>query len=337
MAIGVSTRTVRETAPVNGSLPSFSWPSVPANSNLAGTILKYGLMMATVGSIESVLTLRVCNDITGDVTELRDSSQELAAQGLGNLMNSMFGATGGSVLIGQAKINIMNGARHRVSSVFAGICVLVFSVALTSFINLIPIGTLTGILFVIVLSTFQMKSFLIFRYGRLSDSASILIVTLLGVFYNLAIGIAAGVTLSAIVHAWDSGSDIDADIVCKPMTVQGEERYVKYVHVRGVLFFSSTAKFINLFSISNDPSTVILDFKDAFISDHSAVVAIQNLSDRFDQAGKSVLITNLAGKSHGRLHRTGNHAELKKQIIKSSLIQEKACDEESLQSHQASD
>lgn len=329
MVIGVSTRTVGETAPLNGSLPKFNFPSIPSDSNVTGTILLYGFILAAIGSIESVLTLQVCNDITGDVTEYKDSNQELFAQGLGNLMNSMFGATAGSALVGQSTINVMNGARHRVSSTFAGICVLVFSLVLTPFINIIPIGTLTGVLFMIVFSTLQMSSFVIFRYGRLSDSAAILIVTLLAIFSNLAIGIASGIAFCALVHAWDSGTHIESDVTYKPMIVNGKECDVMYVRVRGFLFFSSTRKFVSLFSVANNPSTIILDFKDGFISDHSAVAAIQTLSHRFDQAGKRLLITNLAEKSHGRLHRTGNHYELNKIITHYSAIQDTNSDEES--------
>lgn len=328
-AIGVSTRTVGETAPLSGSLPKFSWPSLPAGSNETGTILTYGAILAAIGSIESVLTLQVCNDITGSMTQYKDSNQELFAQGLGNLMNSMFGATAGSALVGQSTINVMNGARHRVSSTTAGLWVLIFSVALTPFINIIPIGTLTGVLFMIVLSTIQWSTFVIFRYGRLSDSLAIVIVTVLAVLYDLAIGIAAGIVFCTLIHAWDSGMHIDADVVYKRMLVNGEECNAKYVHVKGVLFFSSTRKFINLFSVVDDPSVIILDFKDGFISDHSAVAAIQGLAQRFNDAGKRVLITNLAQKSHGRLHRTGNHDELKKLITRQSAIQDTTSDEES--------
>ena len=100
----------------------------------------------------------------------------------------------------------------------------------------------------------------------------------------------------------------------------GEKCEVKYVHVRGTLFFSSTRKFVNWFNVSEDPATVILDFKDALIIDHSAVAAIQGLSHRFAKKEKRVLLTNLPEKSHKRLHRTGNHAMLKQQITSQSNL-----------------
>lgn len=238
-------------------------------------------------------------------------------------------------MIGQSTINIMNGARHRVSSTMSGIFMLLFIIALSDFIELLPVATLTGVLFMVVLSTFQWKTFNILRYGRLSDSGVIVMVTLIAVFFNLAVAIAAGIVFSALVNAWDSGSHIDADVAVKPMLVKrnghvfkdekgvehaddaGDEEVVmvKYVHVKGSIFFGSARHFINMFSVTNDPQTIVIDFKDALIIDHSAVAAIGGITHRFAKVGKRVLLINLPHKSHGRLHRTGDHSILKKQII----------------------
>lgn len=214
-------------------------------------------------------------------------------------------------MIGQSTINIMNGARHRVSSTMSGVFMLLFTLVLSPFINLLPIATLTGVLFIVVLSTFQWKTFVILRYGRLSDSAAIVLVTVVAVFTNLAIAIAAGIILSALVHAWDSGAHVETDVEVKDMMINGKRvNDVKYVHVRGSIFFSSTRKFVNMFNIGEDPDTVVLDFKDAIIIDHSAVAAIQGLSHRYALAGKRVIIMNVQAKCIGRMQRT--HGDLDK-------------------------
>ncbi len=193
---------------------------------------------------------------------------------------------------------------------------LLFTLILSPFINLLPIATLTGVLFIVVISTFQWKTFVILRYGRLSDSVAICLVTIVAVFTNLAIAIAAGIILSALVHAWDSGAHIEADVETRDMVINGKKEIgVKYIHVRGALFFSSTRKFVNMFHIPSDPNTIILDFKDALIIDHSAVAAIQGLTHRYALAGKRVIITNIQDKCVGRMQRThGNHDILHAQM-----------------------
>jgi SulP family sulfate permease len=315
---GVGTRTVGETATMNGDVPRFDWPTVPTDSNTMSTIFSYAITLATIGSVESVLTLQACNEITDTIPKVSDSNQELFAQGLANAVCGLFRAMGGDAMIGQSTINIMNGARHRVSSTCSGLFMLLFVIAISGFIEMLPIATLTGVLFMVVLSTFQWQTFHILRYGRLSDSLVIVLVTVIAVFVNLAVAIGAGVIFSALVHAWDSGACVSADIFLKRMTVlkdgEKEECDVKYVHVKGSIFFGSARHFIELFSVANDPDVVIIDFKDALIIDHSAVAAIQGITHRFHQAGKEVLLTNLAKKSTGRIYRTGDHDVLNAQI-----------------------
>jgi len=203
-----------------------------------------------------------------------------------------------------------------VSSTMSGVFMLLFTLVLSPFINLLPIATLTGVLFIVVISTFQWKTFIILRYGRLSDSAAILLVTIVAVFTNLAIAILAGIVLSALVHAWDSGGHVEQDVQKKDMIVNGKRvDGVKYVHVRGAIFFSSTRKFVNMFHIGEDPNTVILDFKDALVIDHSAVAAIQGLTHRYALAGKRVIILNINSKCVGRMRRThGDHDKLHQQM-----------------------
>eukprot|EP00536_Pseudo-nitzschia_multiseries_P000845 jgi/Psemu1/294189/fgenesh1_pm.11_\ len=314
--IGQGTRTVEETAPIAGAPPRFDWPTIPQDSQTIQTMFVFAIQLAAIGAVESVLTLQACNEITDTVPKISDSNQECFAQGLANLICGLFRAMGGDAMIGQSTINIMNGARHRVSSTMSGIFMLLFTLVLSPFINLLPIATLTGVLFIVVISTFQWKTFVILRYGRLSDSVAILVVTIVAVFTNLAIAIAAGIILSALVHAWDSGAHVEADVEHKDMIINGKRvDGAKYVHIRGAIFFSSTRKFVNMFHIGEDPDNVILDFKDVLVVDHSAVAAIQGLTHRYALAGKRVIILNIQSKCAGRMRRThGDHDKFHEQI-----------------------
>lgn len=142
----VDTRTVKETAKMSGSLPEFDWPQIPTDSETISTVMTYAITLAAIGGVESVLTLQACNEITDTVPLPRDANQELFAQGLANLVCGLFQAMGGDAMIGQSTINIMNGARYRVSSTMSGVFMLLFVVALSPFIELLPVATLTGVL-----------------------------------------------------------------------------------------------------------------------------------------------------------------------------------------------
>jgi len=88
----VSTRTVQETAQMSGSLPQFDWPKIPdaSEGRTIGVIAQYALTLAAIGSVESVLTLQACNEITDTVPKMKDSNQELFAQGLANFVAGLF-------------------------------------------------------------------------------------------------------------------------------------------------------------------------------------------------------------------------------------------------------
>ena len=101
------------------------------------------------------MTLQACDEITETLPSSFRSNQECVAQGLANLLCGVFGAMGGDAMIGQSTINIMNGARGRLSGATAGVMMLIFIVALSRTIELVPIGTLTGVLFMVVLNTFN--------------------------------------------------------------------------------------------------------------------------------------------------------------------------------------
>eukprot|EP00538_Stauroneis_constricta_P006287 CAMPEP_0119549120 /NCGR_PEP_ID=MMETSP1352-20130426/2895_1 /TAXON_ID=265584 /ORGANISM="Stauroneis constricta, Strain CCMP1120" /LENGTH=763 /DNA_ID=CAMNT_0007594591 /DNA_START=117 /DNA_END=2408 /DNA_ORIENTATION=+ len=320
LVIGTGTRTVDETAPISGSIPAFEFPSVPMQSDTLMTIIQYAFTVAIIGSLESILTLKACHEITDTVPQVSESNQELFAQGLGNLLSGLSRAMGGDAMMGQSTINLLNGGGRRVSSTICGVFMLLFIVALGPLINLIPIATLTGVLFMVVLSTFQWKTFMILRYGRITDSVAIILVTVMAVFYNVAIAIGVGVVFSAIVHAYDSGNHVEGDVVLKTMIVNGTEKDVKYVHVKGAIFFSSIHKLINLCSPNEGPSTVILDFEDAIIVDHSAVVGIQGIVHRYETVGKQALLVNLPCSSCLMMQRTGDSDSLRKDLKRKHVL-----------------
>jgi SulP family sulfate permease len=316
------TRTVGDTTSVSGSLPSFNFPSdMPWDSKTVGVMLQMAVTLAAIGGVESVLTLQAVNELTDTVTLVRHNTQELFAQGLANSVCGCFTAMGGDAMIGQSVINILNGARYRVSSTMSGVFILLFVVVLSPLIELLPIATLTAtIAATVVLSTFQWQTFRILRYGKLSDSFVIVLVTVVAVFTNLAIAIIAGVFFSAAVQAWDAGSLIDADVTHKSMKVNGKDTPCKYMHITGSLFFGSTKHFISFFNITDDPSVVIVDFGDSMVVDHSAVAAIHGVTHRYRQAGKTVLLTNLNKRSHKVLGRTGDRPLLADQIRRESQM-----------------
>lgn len=120
---------------------------------------------------------------------------------------------------------------------------------------------------------------MILRYRRLSHSEAVLLrdSDCLLFHLGLAVDLAAGIFFSALVHAWDCGVHVQADIPWLSAKRSATSNAPSFSRCRGTLF-----------SVTEDPSTATIDLKDAFIIDHSAVAAIQDIPRR---SKKRVLIT----------------------------------------------
>ena len=121
-------------------------------------------------------------------------------------------------MIGQSMINVKSGGRTRMSSVSAALFLLIFILFASSYIELIPIAALVGVMFMVVLATFAWNSLKLLFVVPKSDALVIILVTIVTVLEDLAIAVVVGVIVSALVFAWKSASRINA--VERPSTTE---------------------------------------------------------------------------------------------------------------------
>ena len=141
-----------ESATIAGSLPSFAMPAVPFSMQTLQIVLPYSLILAAVGLIESLLTLTVVDEMTN--TRGR-ANKECIAQGTANMVNGVFGGMGGCAMIGQSMININSGGRGRLSGITAALGLLAFILFASALIEIVPLAALVGVMFIVVLGTFE--------------------------------------------------------------------------------------------------------------------------------------------------------------------------------------
>ena len=288
---------VGDLASVSGNLPVFSIPNVPLNLETLLIIFPYALILSAIGLIESLLTL----NLVGELTNKRGgASQECLAQGFANTITGFFGGMGGCAMIGQSMINVKSGGRTRIAGITAAIFLLIFILYASSLIELIPIASLVGVMFMVVIGTFAWNSLKLLFYVPKSDALVIILVTLVTVLEDLAVAVVVGVIFSALVFAWKSASRIRA-IERPSITESGAKVY----EIEGPLFFSSTNSFIELFKPNDDPEVVIIDFANSKVIDQSALKAIEDIADKYFKIGKKVKLRHLTKDCHRLLSRTG--------------------------------
>lgn len=290
-----------ENATIAGSLPTFALPVVPFSMQTLQIILPYSLILAAVGLIESLLTLTVVDEMTN--TRGR-ANKECIAQGTANMVNGVFGGMGGCAMIGQSMININSGGRGRLSGITAALGLLAFILFASGLIEIVPLAALVGVMFIVVLGTFEWASFKLMRKVPKKDAFVIVLVTSVTVVTDLAIAVFVGVIVSALVFAWEHARHIHA---VSEVSADGKD---KTYRVKGPLFFGSVSNFLDLFDVNNDPHHVIVDFADSRVADHSAIEAITVLTDRYVREGKKLHVRHLSRDCRKLLHKAGVLVEI---------------------------
>jgi len=286
-------RTLGDMAHIAGGLPQFALPEVPMTMETLRIVFPYAALMATVGLLETLLTFNLTDEITA-TRGLPD--RECVALGVANVASGLFGGMGGCAMIGQTMINLGSGGRTRVSGAVAGIMILLFILFLSPLIERIPLAALVGVMFVVAQQTFAWSSLQVLGKVPRHDALLIVAVTAITVATDLAVAVLCGIVIAALSFAWRHAREIRSDVA-----VSGG---VKTYTPHGTLFFASVAHFNELFDPQGDPQQVVLDCRDLRLVDHSAVVAVAALSERYARNGKTLQVQHLSQRCATLLQRS---------------------------------
>ena len=234
LGLDLNTRVVGDIASIAGGFPVFSIPAVPYNLDTLFIILPYATILAAIGLIESLLTLRLIDEIT----ETRGrGNRECIGQGVANTVTGLFGGMGGCAMIGQSMINVNSGGRGRASGITAAIFLLIFILFASPLIEQIPLAALIGVMFIVVIGTFEWSSFRIVGKVPRSDALILVLVSGVTVATDLAVAVVVGVIVSALVFAWEHAKHIRID-------AREDHKGSTVYAVTGPLFFGSVTSFL---------------------------------------------------------------------------------------------
>jgi len=282
---GADTKLVGELADLsNVSFPTFVMPdtSLLTFESLM-IIIPSAILVGLVGLIESLLTLSVLDEMSGT---RGSGNKECVAQGIGNICSGSFGGMAGCAMIGQSIINYTSGGLGRLSSFTAATLLILLVVFFSDVIAIIPVAVLVGIMFMVSIGTFEFSSLKRIKYMPKPDAFVLIAVTIITVFADLAIAVIAGIIVSALVFAWKHAK-IQA-------SVDYDDTGKKVYRLNGPLFFASVTSFYEQFDIKNDPSEVIIDFRNARVMDSSGVEAIDALTAKYKKANKKLTLRHLS-------------------------------------------
>ncbi|MEG3693519.1 SulP family inorganic anion transporter, partial [Vibrio coralliirubri] len=285
LLFGLDVRTIGDMGKLPASLPVFLIPNIPFTFDTLATILPYSIALSLVGLLESLMTATIVDDLTDTES---NKNNECKGQGVANIVASLFGGMAGCAMIGQSIINIKSGGLTRLSSMIAGVVLLLMVVFVSDWLKLIPMAALVSVMIMVSIGTFSWRSIVELKDHTLPTNVTMLATVAVVVFtHNLAIGVAVGVVLSALFYAHAS----------KSMVFISDEVVTNEMHtihrVKGHVFFASSDAFIDLFDYDNATSLVTIDISDASFLDNTSVEALDKVVFKFRKKGAYVEVSGM--------------------------------------------
>ncbi|KPW87926.1 Sulfate transporter/antisigma-factor antagonist STAS:sulfate transporter [Pseudomonas syringae pv. cerasicola] len=297
--MGLDVRTVGDMGAMPDSLPVFMWPDVALNLDTLLIILPYSAALAVVGLLESMMTATIVDDLT-DTTS--DRNRECRGQGIANIASGLIGGMAGCAMIGQSMINVKSGGRTRLSTLSAGLLLLIMMLFLGDWLARIPMAALVAVMIMVSISTFSWESIRNLKQYPLSTNI-VMVVTVIMVVatHNLAYGVLVGSLLAAMFFASKIARYLDVTSQRDP------EHSHRTYYVTGQVFFASAERFMASFDLRENVETLAIDLREAHFWDITAVAALDKVVLKLRRAGICVDVVGMNRATATLVDRFGVH------------------------------
>jgi sulfate permease, SulP family len=296
---GTDVRTVGDMGALPDSLPIFLLPDLPLNFATLAIIFPYAVTLAVVGLLESMMTATIVDDLTDSPS---DKNRECVGQGVANIASGFLGGMAGCAMIGQSVINIKSGGRGRLSTLLAGVFLLLMVVFLGEWVARIPMAALVAVMIMVAIGTFSWESIRNLRKNPTSSSVVMTsTVVVVVATHNLALGVLVGVLLSALFFAHKIGKILHIG------STLAEDGLCRHYQVVGQVFFTSAERFIASFDLKEAVEKVRIDVSRAHFWDITAVGALDKVILKFRREGTEVEIIGLNKASETMVDRFAVH------------------------------
>ena len=283
--IGSNVPTVGDMGELPTALPIFGLPEVPLNLETLQIIFPTALAISIVGVLQCFLTANVVDELTNTAS---NKNQEVKALGIGNVIAGFLGGMAGSAMIGQSVINVKSGGRTRLSTLSAGVLLLLFLLMLSDWVARIPMAVLVAVMIMVSIGTFSWSSIINIKRVPRSETAVMLTTVVITVFSsNLAMGVFAGIALNAVLFTRKLADVVFVDSL---LSSDGNSRIYS---VAGQIFFVSVNHFLKAFDFQEDLESVKIDLTHAHLWDQSAIAVIDKIVLNFRRKGVEVDLVGL--------------------------------------------
>lgn len=256
-----------------------------------GIFIKYVIMVALVGSLESLLTVKAI-DMLDPYRRKSDMNRDLIAVGVGNTLAAVLGGLPMISEVARSSANVANGAKTRWANFFHGFWMLVFVLVASQWIELIPNTALAAMLITVGIRLAHPKEFIhTFKIGK--EQLLIFLVTIvLTLAEDLLVGIAAGMAVKIIINLING----------KPASAMFKAPIdVSFTEKSYLVRISKAAVFTNYLGIKQtlaaipEGLNVTIDLQNTRLIDHTVMENLEHFKHDYEVNGGHVELTGLDG------------------------------------------
>lgn len=278
-------------------------------------VLQSGVTLALLGSIDSLLTSVIADNLTKD---RHDGNRELIGQGIGNVIAAAFGGIPGAGATKGTVVNIDAGGTTRLSGVTHGVFQLLVLLGAGAFASYIPLSVLAGLLIAVGVAIIDTKGIRHIRHVPRADAFVMVLVLGWTVFGNLIHAVALGIVLASVLFMKrtsdlaESESDIKELSQLPPEELWDDEKKLaaKYPekvfikHLYGPLFFGFTSGFRAL-AAKLPPETRVLLVRMERVPyvDQSGLYALEDTILDLRDKGTMVVLTGVQEQPYEMMER----------------------------------
>ncbi|MCH1553307.1 MAG: SulP family inorganic anion transporter, partial [Luminiphilus sp.] len=299
IAFGIDIRTVGDMGELPSTLPQFLIPDVPFTFETLQIIFPYSMTLMVVGLLESLMTATIVDDLT-DTTS--NKNRECVGQGVANVATGFIGGMAGCAMIGQSVINVKSGGRGRLSTLVAGLLLLIMVVFLGDWVSQIPMAALVAVMIMVSIGTFNWDSIRNLRQHPKSSSVVMIATVIVTVAtHDLARGVLTGVLLSGFFFAHKVGR------IMRVESRACEDGRARTYTIYGQVFFASADRFVQVFDFQEVIDKVYIDVSKAHFWDITAVSALDKVIIKFRREGTDIEVIGLNEASATMVDRFAVH------------------------------
>lgn len=290
-------------------------PSIPAwDLDMFQMIMVPALMLAIVGSIDSLLTSLVADAVT---KTRHDSERELMGQGIGNVVAGLIGGLPGAGATMRTVVNFRSGGKTHLSGVIHSVLLVAILLALGPLASQIPMAVLAGILITVGIGIVDTKGLGHLRRAPRGDAAVMLTVFGLTVFVDLMWAVAIGMVMASMILL-KRLSDIDPATHSPLVDIAAHRPWIPdlevpqevlagiyIVEIHGSLFFGNAGPLQRKLGGMKDARAVVLHMGDVRYLDQSGVYALADLVSDMKEAGTDIYVAELHEEPRDLLARLG--------------------------------